>query len=308
MLNVAKGTRVYVAGCGGMLGQAVYDELAARGAVIRATDIVLPDPWLALADVTDFALMRRELTGFAPELVLNLAAMTDLEECEREPERAWRTNGEAAENLGRIAASLDVPYVLISTAGMFDGLKDVYDDDEPPAPISVYAKSKVHAESAVAATVPMHYILRAGWMMGGGPRKDKKFINKLFRQIQAGARVLHVVEDKLGTPTYTVDFARGLFHVAESGQFGLYNQVCEGQANRRLVAERFLEYLGLAGQIELKVVPSDYFSGEFFAPRPASEQLVNRKLNERGLNRMRHWDVCLAEYSRQFAAELGKPR
>lgn len=292
-------TRVYIAGCGGMLGEAVH-ELFSKQCRVMATDIDVNESWLSYGDVRDFSEMSRQVREFQPQLVINLAALTDLEYCERNTDNAWLTNALGAENLGLIANQLDVPYVYISTAGLFGGEKDTYTDFDQPNPLCYYAKSKAYGERWVCNTVPKHFVFRAGWMMGGGPPKDKKFVNKLFRQIQAGAKELFVVRDKLGTPTYTVDFAEGIRRVVESDLFGLYNQVCGGSGSRFDVAEAMLQELGLSETIQLTEVSSEYFAEEYFAPRPASEKLVNVKLEARGLNVMREWRVCLSEYMKSF--------
>jgi dTDP-4-dehydrorhamnose reductase len=289
-----------------MLGDAVYHRLASTGATVMASDIAVDEPWLEYADVRRFSEIQTVIAAFAPDLIINLAAITDLELCEREPENAWLTNALGAENLALIANRLDVPYVYISTAGIFDGEKEFYNDFDTPQPLSIYAKSKYYGETFVCTHVHRHFVLRAGWMMGGGPRKDKKFINKLFKQILAGNKTLYVVDDKLGTPTYTVDFANGLCRVAESGLYGLYNHACEGSASRYDVALEFVRLLGLADEIRIEVVPSDHFRAEYFAPRPASEKLINLKLNQRGLNTMRDWRVCLEDYTRIFREALHK--
>ena len=102
-------------------------------------------------------------------------------------------------------------------------------------------------------------------MMGGGPEKDKKFINKIFKQIVAGSTELKVVGDKLGTPTYTVAFARGLRIVAGTDLFGVYNQVCEGDCSRYDVAVEFVRLLGLENRVKVTQVSSDFFKREYFA-------------------------------------------
>lgn len=299
-------TKVYVAGCGGMLGAALYQHLSKLGVKIKATDIDCNESWLGYGDVRDYSSIRKDIVEFGPDLIINLAALTDLEYCELNEENAWLTNALGAENLGLVARELDVPYVYISTAGIFDGLIDVYNDFHEPNPLSIYAKSKYYGERYVLRNVAKGYVIRAGWMMGGGPAKDKKFINKIYKQIRDGATELFVVDDKLGTPTYTVDFSRGLCRIAESGQYGLYNQVCGGAASRAEVASEFVRLLGLAGKVKVEVVDSDYFKRTYFAPRPASEKLINLKLNQRGLNVMRDWSVCLQEYVEVFKADLQK--
>ncbi len=301
--KIDSGTRVYVAGCGGMLGDAVYARLSSAGAIIKASDINCIESWLEHGDVRNLTSIRKSIIEFAPDLIINLAALTDLEYCEKEQENAWLTNALGAENLGLVANELDVPYVYISTAGIFDGARDLYNDFHSPNPLSVYAQSKYYGEQYVRNCVRKHYVLRAGWMMGGGPTKDKKFINKIYKQICAGASELFVVDDKLGTPTYTVDFANGLCALVESGQYGLYNQVCGGSASRFVVAQEFVRLMGLTEKIKVTIVPSDYFEDEYFAPRPLSEKLVNLKLNQRGLNLMRDWRTCLEEYAEVFKAD-----
>lgn len=298
-------TRVYVAGCGGMLGAAVYELLSSR-ATVRATDIDVNEPWLAHADIRDHAFMAADIARFQPDVLINLAALTDLEVCERDPDNTFATNADAAEFLGELARDRSIPYVFISTAGIFDGEKDVYTEYDLPVPLSVYGQSKYHAEQHLAAHVPRHLIFRAGWMMGGGPAKDKKFINKIYRQIAAGARVLRVVDDKLGTPTYTHDFAKGIMHVLESGEVGLFNQVGGGDGSRYDVAVEFVRLLGLSGSIEVLRVGSDEFALEYFATRPRSECLRNQRLDCLGLNVMRDWRVCLAEYSQLYRTDLDR--
>lgn len=296
---IGKNTRVYVAGCGGMLGASVY-ALFHRLCTTKATDIDLNEPWLEYGDVRDYKAIRESIIAFKPDVIINLAALTDLEYCERNQENTWLTNALGPENIGLVANELDVPYVYISTAGIFGGEKEFYTDFDTPNPLAYYAKSKYAGEAWVRSSVRKHFVFRAGWMMGGGPRKDKKFINKIFKQIQAGATELRVVSDKLGTPTYTVDFAAGIHHLLQTEQYGLYNQVCGGSGSRFDVATEFVRLLGLSDRVSVVEVDSNHFAAEYFAPRPASEKLVNTKLNARGLNVMRDWRVCLAEYAREF--------
>lgn len=298
-MKVETSTRIYIAGCGGMLGQAVHALLSSR-AEVMATDIDVNEAWLSRADVRDYRDIAASIRGFRPDAVLNLAALTDLEYCEKNADDAWLTNALGAENVGLVANDLGVPYVYISTAGIFGGEKDVYNDFDAPNPLCVYAKSKYAGEQWTVRSVAKHYVVRAGWMMGGGPRKDKKFVNKLYKQLAAGSRVLKVVDDKLGTPTYTHDFARGLLGLLESDLYGLYNQVCEGSGSRYDVAVELVRLLGLEGRVSVERVDSSYFAAEYFAPRPASETLVSMKLKARGLYVMRDWRECLAEYVREF--------
>jgi dTDP-4-dehydrorhamnose reductase len=296
-------TRIFVAGCGGMLGEAFYETFS-RLADVKATDIDVNETWLSSGDVRNFENMSKLIREFNPDVVVNLAAITDMESCEREPDNAWETNALGAENLGLIATQINAVYVYICTAGIFDGRQEYFNDFDQPNPLSVYAKSKYHGEVFTRERVPRYYVVRAGWMMGGGPRKDKKFINKIYKQIVAGRRELNVVNDKAGTPTYTWDFSRGLLKLLESDLYGVYNQVCEGSATRYDVALELVRLLGLENAVKVNEVSSDFFRNEYFAARPPSEKLINMKLTARGLNVMRDWRECLCEYGAVFRRHL----
>ena len=137
-------------------------------------------------------------------------------------------------------------------------------------------------------------------MMGGGPSKDKKFIQKLMAQIKAGKTELFVVDDKLGTPTYTVDFARNVELLLESRLWGIYKMVCAGETGRLEVARELARLVAPHATLKVTPVSSDYFAKEYFAARPPSERLVSKKLMLRGLYKMRDWKVCLAEYLRDY--------
>lgn len=304
-MKITKTTKVLVFGGGGMLGDAVYSLLSEKATVL-ATDLDPYEEWLSFADVRDYQSVHKVASDFNPDLIINLAALTDLEYCERNSENTWLTNALGPENTALVANLLDVPMVYISTAGIVDGLQDVYTDFDAPNPLSLYAKAKYHGEVFTASFLKKHFVFRAGWMMGGGPKKDKKFINKIYKQIQSGADEIFVVDDKLGTPTYTKSFANGILTVVESGLFGVYNQVCEGECSRYDVALEFVKLLGLENKIRVTKVDSDYFKTDYFAPRPPSEKLINLKLNARGLNVMPHWKDALASYASVFVEDLTK--
>ena len=299
--------RVLITGCGGMLGDAMYAAFAGASAQVHATDLVVSEPWLSALDVRDLAACEQVFARVRPAIVLHLAAHTDLEYCETHQDDCWRTNALGAENVALLARQSDAVMVYVSTAGIFGGEKEEFHDFDLPNPLSQYGRAKYYGEQIVAATVPRHFCLRAGWMMGGGPGKDKKFVNKIFRQLRSGARELQVVDDKFGTPTYTVDFARSVQFLVGTPYYGVYNHVCEGGGSRYDVAVEFVRLLGLHGVVNVTRVGSDHFREAYFAPRPLSERLVNLKLNARGLNRMRDWRTCLAEYSTVFKRALDAP-
>jgi dTDP-4-dehydrorhamnose reductase len=276
-----------------MLGDALYRHFSEEHKLL-ATDINRTEPWLEYRDVRNYLQMHDDVVEFRPDVIMNLAAMTSLEECELNAGEAIETNTGGSANCAALASSLGIPYVYISTAGIFDGKKEYYTDEDRPNPICVYAKSKYWGE-LIAQTVPEHIVVRCGWQMGSG-QKDKKFINKIWKQIKSGATELNVVKDKLGTPTYVADFTLGIETLLKTRTYGTFNMVCKGDASRYDVAVEFLRLLGLQDKIKVNVVDSAFWASEYFAPRPDSERLVTSKLDALGLNVMRHWREALAEY------------
>lgn len=297
--------KVFMAGAGGMLGEAFYAEFKKDHEVL-CTDIDVNDKWLTYGDFRDLGTYRRMVRDFKPNYLFHLGAFTDLEYCEQHIDETYRTNTMSVENAVYIANELDIPLLYISTAGIFDGTKDIYDDWDKPNPMGAYARSKYVAEVFVQQTARRHLICRAGWMMGGGPKKDKKFIMKLMKKLKVGEKELFIVNDKLGVPTYTHDFAKNVRLLLEHECWGLYNMVCQGLTGRLEVAKELIRVLGLSERVKISEVTSEYFSKEFFAPRPRSERLVNKKLELRGYNVMGDWKAALKEYvTRDFSGYLG---
>jgi dTDP-4-dehydrorhamnose reductase len=278
-----------------MLGEG-FHHVFGPGHELRCTDIDVNEPWLSHLDFRDLDAYRHEVRDFAPDYLFHLGAHTSLEYCEKHYADAYSTNTLGVENAVHIANELDVPLLYISTAGIFDGRQETYDDWDQPNPLGHYARSKFQGEKYVVAHARQYLVCRAGWMMGGGPRKDKKFIQKLMQQLKAGASELKVVDDKLGTPTYTRDFARNVELLLQKRFWGVYNMVCAGVTSRLEVATYLVQALGLYDKVVVTPVSSDYFSDVYFAPRPPSERLLPVKLDLRGVNVMRDWRVCLDEY------------
>lgn len=295
--------RIYIAGCGGMLGEAFYVNFADEY-VLKCTDIDVNEDWLTFLDFRDIDRYREDVAQFKPDYIFHLGAFTDLEYCETHPDETYVTNTLSVENAVYIANQFDVPLLYISTAGIYDGQKDLYDDWDIPHPLGHYARSKYAGELFVKENAKRYLICRAGWMMGGGPAKDKKFINKLLRQIKSGHTRLNIVNDKLGTPTYTHDFAKNVRALLDKQYWGLYNMVCEGATSRLEVARELVKLLGYEKKVTINEVTSDFFRNEYFAPRPASERLINTKLNLRGLNLMRDWRVALQDYVNSYFADF----
>jgi dTDP-4-dehydrorhamnose reductase len=289
--------KVMIVGANGMLGSTLQNIIDTNEYNLSDIDII---DGLQFCDIRDLAQTSELVKNYNPEIILNFAALVDLEYCENKKDDCYLTNTIAAVHLFNLAKDLNIPYVFISTAGIFGNDKEFYTEEDIPCPLSVYGKSKYYTEqSLLNQSYEKYWIFRAGWMMGGGPNKDKKFIHKIMEQIISGVKELYVVEDKLGVPTYTKDFAISILrHIEEDLPYGLYNMVSQGEASRYDTAIAIKEHLDL--NIPVIKVDSDYFKKEYFAPRPYSEKLINQSLNKLNRNYMRNWKVCLEEYLNEY--------
>ncbi len=304
--------KILTTGAAGMLGTSLVPTFVAAGHDVVATDIDLtnPRPWGAghppvdWLDVRDRASVQAAFADVQPDLLLHLAAETSLEVSDADPDHAFLTNTVATKYLALECRRLDIPMVFISTAGIFDGTKEgPYTEFDQPNPLNTYGATKFEAEKLVTSLLDRWYIIRAGWMVGGGDGKDHKFVARILDQVREGRTTIHAVGDKFGTPTYTYDFGRCLLDLLDSDLYGLYHMVCGGEGNRYDIAAYILELLG-RDDIDLVEVGSEFFAEEFPSVRPRSEIMRNMALDLQGMNSMRPWPVALEEYLHHHFADL----
>ena len=289
--------KIFIAGANGMLGTTLQGITDTSDYLLTDKDV---EGTVQFCDIRDIQATSKMVFEYKPDIILNFAALVDLEYCEQEKDDCYLTNTIAAIHLFNLAKDLNIPYVFISTAGIFGNDKEFYTEQDTPYPLSAYGKSKYYTEQLLQnQSYEKYWIFRAGWMMGGGPDKDKKFVNKIMKQIKAGVKELNVVDDKLGVPTYTKDFAYSILrHLEENLPHGLYNMVSSGEASRYQTAVEVNEFLNLG--VVVNKVDSSFFAEEYSAPRPYSEKLINKALNDLQRNYMRNWKVCLHEYLNQY--------
>jgi dTDP-4-dehydrorhamnose reductase len=276
--------RVYVTGIKGMLGKAIVPVFRERYEVyptdLEEVDICQPD------------LIMEDIGRCNPGFVLHLAAMTDVDRCEEEPDKAYLTNALGTRNVALACQRANAIMVYINTGSVYDGRKPTpYTEYDTPDPGNVYGRSKYAGELIVKELLSSYYIFYTCWMFGGGPL-DKKFVPKII-DLAGRQKQLRVVNDKTGSPTYTVDMAKAIFRFIESGLFGKYHCVNRGSATRFEVAEAILEAAGIVN-CELMPVSSDEF--DLPAPRPANESMRNYNFELLGLDMMRDWRSALEEY------------
>lgn len=245
-------------------------------------------------DIRDPEDINRVMERVRPRLVIHLAAETDVDLCQKDPDHAYRTNYLGTMNLALACRRFDAELAYVSTAGVFDGTNsDPYTEFDAPNPVNTYARSKLEGERIVQALVPRHYVLRAGWMFGGNT-KDKKFVGKIAAQCLDNGTVAKVraVNDKVGSPTYAHDFLAHLAMVTGTGYYGTYHLVNRGKATRYDVATEVANFLQVGATVEA------VSSGEFVLPaqRPSSEYARSYKLELLGLPTLRDWRLALRDY------------
>jgi dTDP-4-dehydrorhamnose reductase len=274
--------KVLIVGCLGMLGT---DLMAAFG---PSHDVVgLDQPQM---DITRLEQCLAAVEKFEPDVVINAAAFTRVDDCETHAEEAFWVNGRGAGNLARAAASAGSLLVHYSTDYIFDGLKkEAYLEEDAPNPQSIYGKSKLLGETLVRQNCPNHLIVRISWLFGqNGPN----FIRTIVGAARKGAR-LRVVNDQKGSPTYAHDVAEHTLKMIAAGCRRTYHLTNGGSCTWFELASRALEWAGLEG---VPITPVSTAEFPRPAPRPANSTLANARLERDGLPLMRSWQIAAREY------------
>jgi len=290
MRTLTAGQSVLITGAKGMLGQALGRAFQERGWTVCA-------PGRDLLDVTLDGRVEETVAAARPGVVVHAAALTDVDACEQEPERAFLVNATGTRNVTLACRRTGVPLVYVSTDYVFGGPAAMggppvagYREADPPCPANVYGASKLAGEAHVRALAPAWAICRTAWLFGpDGPN----FVQALVDAARQGRR-LRVVDDQRGSPTYTVDVAEAICELVSRPAWGrVYHVVNDGIASRFQLISAALEAAGLAGDL---LCPAS--SGEFPrpAPRPAFSGLRTEALQEAGLGPLRPWRSALTAY------------
>ena len=239
-------------------------------------------------DVTDLKEVLGVCYKYKPEAIVHLAAETDVDRCERDPEYAYLVNSIGTYNIAIAAKELGAKLIYISTAGIFDGLKESpYIEEDEPNPKNFYGHSKFLGELAVKGILKNYLILRVCWMMGGGPNKDQKFVAKIISQIKnPQTKEIKVITDQIGSPTFAKDLIKAIKILIQVNRTGIFHMANTGIVSRYEVAKFIVETL----RPEVKVIPVDSSYFNLDAKRTRNEGLVSK------VNLMRPWQEALKEY------------
>lgn len=280
--------KMLVTGAAGMVGSYVRE-------VFGEFDLVLTDikDNFNRLDVRDPQVVMQIITKIKPSVVLHLAAATDVDLCEKQPDLAYQTNAVGTQNVALACQQVGCLLVYISTAGVFWGDKpEPYTEFDLPRTANIYGDSKWHGERIITALLNKFFICRAGWMFGGGKR-DTKFVGKITQLMLQGKKRLKVVDDKFGSPTYARDLLRTIRNLLGTNYYGLYHMANKGVASRYEVAMAIRDTLGME-DVEIEPVNSAHFP--LPAPRARSEMMRNYKLDLLDMNDIAPWQKALKEY------------
>jgi dTDP-4-dehydrorhamnose reductase len=280
---VSKKKTVLVTGAAGMLGHKVAEAC--------------PEYWkVVTADITEFDITSlKETLAFVksanPNVLINCAAMTDVDGCESEFEKAYRINGIGPGNLARAAFEIDAGILHLSTDYVFDGEKESpYYEDDPVCPMSAYGRSKLAGETFVRSNNQRHWIVRTQWLYGPG---GKNFVDTIVKAAKARDS-LDVVDDQFGCPTFTKDLAAQVVRIVDlEPPHGVYNCSNEGSCSWFDLAKRIVSIAG-PSHVEVRPMSSDKLDRP--ARRPAHSVLENFHLKMTIGNEMRNWDEALLDY------------
>ena len=284
--------KVFVTGVGGQLGYDVMNELKRRGHEAIGSDII--DTADIQLDITDRAAVEKVLYDIKPDVVIHCAAWTavDAAEDEENKPKVYAVNVTGTKNLAEVCKELDCKMLYLSTDYVFNGqgTEPWQADCKDLAPLNYYGQTKLHGEKAVAETLDKFFIVRIAWVFG---LNGKNFIKTM---INVGKKydTVRVVNDQIGTPTYTFDLARLLVDMAETEKYGYYHATNEGGfiSWSDFCCEFYRQY-GLSSKV-VPVTTAEY--GLSKAARPFNSRLDKSKLKEMGFEPLPAWQNAVKRY------------
>ena len=300
--------KFFVTGVGGQLGHDVMNGLYNRGYEGVGSDIapeysgaadgspVTKMPYVAM-DITDANAVKAVLAEVNPDVVIHCAAWTavDMAEDDDKVEKVRVINAGGTQNIASVCNALDCKMIYISTDYVFDGqgIRPWEPDDPVVEPLNVYGQSKYEGEVAVEKYAPKHYIVRIAWVFG---LNGKNFIKTMIN-LGKTHDTLTVVNDQIGTPTYTYDLARLLVDMLEKEEYGKYHATNEGGY---ISWYDFAKEIFAQAGMDVKVLPVSSAEYPAKAKRPSNSRMEKKKLDEHGFTRLPDWKDALGRYLKEI--------
>ncbi len=274
--------KILVTGVKGQLGYDVVNELEKRGHTAIGVDV-------EEMDITDAAMVEKVITDAGVEAVIHCAAYTAVDAAEENRDVCMRVNAEGTENIAKVCKNLDIKMIYISTDYVFDGEGNrPWEPDDERHPLNVYGESKYQGELAVEKYLEKYYIVRIAWVFGVN---GKNFI-KTMLNLAKNHTEINVVNDQIGSPTYTFDLARLLVDMVETDKYGHYHATNEGLCTWYEFAKEIFAQAGK--KITVYPVTSDEFPAK--AKRPHNSRMDKTKLAKNGFSLLPTWQDALKRY------------
>lgn len=293
--------KVFVTGVAGQLGYDVVNELCSRGHEVIASDVIGEwngnVPYVSL-DITDALAVERVILDAAPDVIVHCAAWTAVDAAEDESNqgKVRAINVDGTQNMADAAKRVNAKMVYISTDYVFDGqgTEPWQPDCKEYAPLNVYGQTKLDGEQAVANTLEKYFIVRIAWVFG---LNGKNFI-KTMLQVGKNHAQVRVVNDQIGTPTYTYDLARLLADMIETDKYGYYHATNEGgYISWYDFTKEIYRQAGMNTEV-LPVTTAEYGCSK--AARPFNSRLDKAKLAESGFEPLPSWQDALERYLQEL--------
>ena len=284
--------RVLVTGVKGQLGYDVMNELKKQGLTGIGVDV-------DEMDITDAEACRRVITEAKPDAVIHCAAYTAVDAAEQNMELCRKVNADGTRNIAEVCKGLDIKMMYISTDYVFNGQGTrPWEPDDHREPLNAYGQSKYEGELAVEELVKKFFIVRIAWVFGVN---GKNFIKTMLNLGKTHDH-LTVVDDQVGSPTYTYDLSRLLVDMAEKENYGRYHATNEGLCSwYEFACEIFKQAAEIDpayGKVSVSPVSSDQYPAK--AKRPSNSRMSKEKLTENGFEKLPTWQDALHRYLREI--------
>lgn len=274
--------RVFVTGVKGQLGYDVMNELEKQGLEGIGVDI-------DEMDITDADQVNKVIKEAAPDAVIHCAAYTAVDAAEDNEEICRKVNAQGTENIAKVCEELDIKMMYISTDYVFNGQGErPWEPDDKREPLNVYGQTKYEGELAVENNVEKFFIVRIAWVFGVN---GKNFIKTMLNLAKSHDE-LNVVNDQIGSPTYTYDLSRLLVDMIETDNYGFYHATNEGLCTWYEFAREIFRQAG----VKVKVNPVDSSQFPAKAKRPHNSRMSKEKLTANGFQRLPAWQDALSRY------------
>lgn len=286
--------KILITGANGQLGRAlnnVYKEVEGIQ-LVNTISGRNPDKESVIMDITDDFQVTSVLKKYMPQVIINCAAHTGVDQCETEEEKAYQINGIGPKNLSIAANEIGAILIHISTDYVFDGeSKEAYTEDSQPNPQSAYGRTKLAGEEYVTSICKNYMIIRTAWLYGEG----RNFVKTMLR-LSESQESIRVVADQYGTPTSAKELSRMIQYLIENNGKGMFHGTCEGSGTWAEFAQEVMRLDYKATQI-IPIPTSEYPTP---AKRPLYAVLENKRLKEMGEFQMKHWKEALQEYMNEI--------